>query len=984
IGKNLDDKAYRAQFKRYADALDNLIITDYLEFRFFRDGAHVASARIGEVRDARIVPRKTGFAELEKLFSLFNAHDGIPIETANDLAGYMAAKTRLLAETIAGALAEDMRMPRAPGAARGALYGELMAFRKHLIHDIAPANFADVYAQTVAYGMLAARLRDDTPGAFTREKAAALIPPANPFLRKFFQHIAGYDLDKRIVWIVDALADLFRAADAGALMAEHGKATRRTDPFLHFYETFLSAYNPKERKSRGVYYTPGPVVDFIVRAVDAILRDDFGLDKGLASAVKTQTELHKVQILDPAAGTGTFLAAIVRHIHENYFARQQGIWQDYVREDLLPRLNGFEILMAPYVMAHLKLEMTLRETGCELGEERARIFLTNALEESEDSTATLFSYTEWFLNEARQADFIKSDAPVMVVIGNPPYSIESQNTGAWIVNLLKNYKKEPGGAEKLKERNSKSLNDDYVKFIRYGQHHIDRTGEGVLAYISNHSFLDSQTFRGMRWNLLQSFDKIYIVDLHGDSRKKETAPDSSKDENVFLIMQGVSINLFVKTGKKKAGAPARVFHFDLHGGRENKFRFLAGHSLAQVQFTELTPSTPQVFFVPKNYAMQAEYEEGFSVSELFVKHATGVNTKRDNLSIHFSKSNALEAAQDILDMGKSAFYRKYNLPADVRDWKYEWAKSDIAKFGVGGKLIRPIHYRPFDTRSVVYTGKTKGFIGWPVAQIMRHFAGGGNTGLVTSRMTKDDFSALCVKHITAHKYATRYDRSYIFPLYLCAEAVQKELGGKPARKPNLDPAIVDNVATATGLRFTPEKETASKTFAPIDLLDYIYAVLHAPSYRAQYNEFLKIDFPRVPYPANAAKFWQLAKLGGTLRKLHLLENSEAAPSTSFDIDGDKIITAKINRDDYKITDAASKTGRLGRVHINATQYFGEVPEVAWNFTIGGYQPAQKYLKDRRGRRLSNDEVFHYQKIITALTETARLMTEIDAVWSSAG
>ncbi|MGR3915137.1 MAG: N-6 DNA methylase [Gammaproteobacteria bacterium] len=987
IGKNLDDKAHSAQFKRYIDALDNLIITDYLEFRFFRDGVHVETARIGEIRDGRIVPRRVGFAEFEDLLANFIRHDGIAIATADNLAEYMAAKARMLAAAVADSLAQDKR------SGGGEFQDQFDAFDKHLITDIEPVEFADIYAQTIAYGMFAARLHDKPQGAFSRKKAADLIPPHNPFLRKFFQHIAAHDLDKRIRWIVDALADLLRVAAVEELMAEYGKPTRRTDPFLHFYETFLGAYDPKKRKSRGVYYTPGPVVDFIVRAVDEVLRTEFGLRNGIAATDKTTIEveapgekakvaqeMHKVQILDPAAGTGTFLAAIVRHIHENYFTRQRGLWTDYVHQDLLPRLNGFEFLMAPYVMAHIKLEMVLRETGCVL-RKRAQIFLTNTLSEPKHDILTKFA--RWLSDEANEANRIKRDAPVMVVIGNPPYFSESKNKGEWILDLLKDYKKEPGGKEKLNEKNIKPINDDYVKFIRYGQHYVDENRTGVLAYISNHGFLENPTFRGMRWSLLNSFDTVYIVDLHGNAKKQRVAPDGSADENVFLIRQGVSINLFVKTGKKKAGAPARVFHFDLYGERENKFQFLSEHGLAQVKFAELTPSaSPRFFFVPKNYALLAEYEKGFSVDDAFPIHSAGIATSRDAFVIYATKKELQSAIAEFRVLDDESARARFSLGADSRDWKISLARKDLESnvFGNGNDAPVPVCQRPFDIQYTYYTGNSKGFHSMPRGKVMRHFLAGENIGLIFIKRVRQvgAWSAVFVtdKISNGATSISALDKNFCFPLYLYPETAQQTMAGAPDRKPNLNATIVDAIANAIGLRFTPEKETGNKTFAPIDLLDYIYAMLHAPSYRQHYDEWLKDDFPRVPYPANAAQFWQLAKLGGKLRKLHLLENGAAAPSTSFDITGNNTITAKISRDDYKITDAKN---RLGRVHINATQYFGDVPEVAWNFFIGGYQPAQKYLTDRHNRRLGADEITHYQKIITALVETARLMAEIDRV-----
>ncbi len=641
LDKDLDDKVHAEQLHRYTESLGNLIFTNYLEFRLIRDGKSVTTVCIAELRGARVKPKPDQFDALTDLLANFAGYDGTTIASASALAHHMAAKARLLARTIEQALHKDAGDANENSEGND-LQNQLAVFKKYLIHDIDRDAFADIYAQTVAYGMFAARLHDPTPATFTRREAAELIPAANPFLRRFFQYIAGYELDQRIRWAVDDLADLFRAADVGELMKDYGKATQRNDPFLHFYETFLGAYNPNLRKSRGVYYTPEPVVNFIVRAVDEILQTEFNIKDGLADTGKTvievdagtstdkrkkgkmekyKKEVHKVQILDPATGTGTFLAAIVQQIYENKFANQKGVWSGYVHQHLIPRLNGFEVLMASYAMAHTKLEMVLRDSGCELGNERLRIFLTNSLEQHHPDTGTLLA--QWLSAEADAANFIKRDTPVMVVIGNPPYSGISSNVGKWITDLIDVYKYVDG--EHFGERKH-WLNDDYVKFIRYGQHYIDRTGEGILAYINNHSFLDNPTFRGMRWSLLQSFDKIYIVDLHGNSKRKETAPDGSPDKNVFDIQQGVSINIFIKTAKKKDGALAKVFHRDLYGERESKYEFLWQHNLKQSDFQELQPIEPYYFFVPKNLENKEEYDKGFSAKDLFPVNVTGIVT----------------------------------------------------------------------------------------------------------------------------------------------------------------------------------------------------------------------------------------------------------------------------------------------------------------------------------------------------------------------
>jgi predicted helicase len=567
IGTDLDNKIYKEQFDRYKASLHNLIITNYLNFRLFREGVFVLSISVARIINGKIVGDPQKYEEFEDLIKDFSAYAGQTIRSAEKLAKMMAGKARMLANVIENALLSD------ESAAGNVVYetentslrDQLSAFRQVLIHDIDAKEFADIYAQTITYGMFAARLHDPSLDTFSRQEAAELIPKSNPFLRKLFQYIAGYDLDDRLKWIVDALADIFRATDVAALLKNFGKTTQQNDPIIHFYETFLGEYDPRLRKSRGVWYTPEPVVNFIVRAVDHILRTEFGLKDGLADISRTKVkvkipthdyrmkvdgqkgyteveqEMHKVQILDPAAGTGTFLAEVIRQIYKK-FEGQQGIWSQYVEDHLIPRLNGFEILMASYAMAHLKLDLLLAETGYKpQKEQRLHVYLTNSLEEHHPDTGTLFA--GWLSSEANEANYIKRDTPVMVVIGNPPYSVSSSNKSEWIEKLTADYKKE------LNEKNIQPLSDDYIKFIRFGQHFIDKNGEGILAYISNNSFIDGIIHRQMRKHLLESFDKIYILDLHGNAKKKETAPDGGKDENVFDIMQGVSINIFIKKRK---------------------------------------------------------------------------------------------------------------------------------------------------------------------------------------------------------------------------------------------------------------------------------------------------------------------------------------------------------------------------------------------------------------------------------------------------
>jgi len=772
------------------------------------------------------------------------------------------------------------------------------------------------------------------------------------------------------------LVEIFLACNVEEILKNYGKSTKMEDPIIHFYETFLSEYDPKLRKARGVWYTPAPVVNFIVRAVDDILKTEFDLPQGLADnsktkikvdvqGKKTEQEVHKVQILDPATGTGTFLAEVIKHIHKK-FEGQKGIWSNYVETHLLPRLNGFELLMASYAMAHLKLDLLLTETGYKpTTNQRFRVYLTNSLEEHHQDTGTLFA--NWLSTEANEANHIKRDTPVMCVIGNPPYSVSSSNKSKWIESLTADYKKD------LNERNIQPLSDDYIKFIRFGQHFIDKNGSGVLAYISNNSFIDGIIHRQMRKSLLESFDKIYIIDLHGSAKKNETALDGSKDENVFDIQQGVSINLLIKTGKNKKKELGTVFHSDLRGSRESKYEKLIQNSIKSLEWEKLNYGAPNYFFTKKDFKDIGTYVTGFKLDNLFNISASGIKTERDSLTIQFDTKPLLEIESDLLNLQSEDFRKKHTPKPDGRDWKIITAKDDLLKNRI---KYTDILYRPFDIRKTIYTGKTKGFMSYPRNEVMKHLLN-ENMSLLTCRQQ----STFDFQHVLISKYISDMctvslqtkETTYAFPLYLYTETKGQQIIGQTAeRTPNLNTEIVKQIAEKLGLTFTIEKQTTKDTFAPIDVLDYIYAVLHSPTYREKYKEFLKIDFPRVPYPKDKDTFWQLAKLGGEIRQIHLLESPIVEKYiTQYPEDGDNVVSKPR-------FDSAQRDG-LGKVYINDTQYFANVPQSAWDFYIGGYQPAQKWLKDRKERTLEFDDILHYQKIIVALSETDRLMKEIDKI-----
>ncbi len=974
--KDLEGKkksSNKEQFDRYKASLNNLIFTDYIDFHLYQDGEFITKISIAEITDKGIVPLTQNFASFENLLKDFCTHVGQNIKSSKKLAEMMAGKARLLSDVIEKALTSDEDKQE-----DSTLKEQMIAFKEILIHDITPKGFADVYAQTIAYGMFAARLHDPTLKTFSRQEAAELIPKSNPFLRKLFGYIAGPDIDDRIKWIVENLAEIFLACNVEEILKNYGKTTKMEDPIIHFYETFLAEYDPKLRKARGVWYTPAPVVNFIVRAVDDILKTEFDLPQGLADKSKTkikvnvqgkntEQEVHKVQVLDPATGTGTFLAEVIKHVHKK-FKGQEGIWSSYVENDLLPRLNGFELLMASYAMAHLQLDLLLKDTGFKATkEQRTKVYLTNSLEEYHPDTGTLFA--NWLSSEANEANHIKRDTPVMCVIGNPPYAVSSTNKNDWIQDLISDYKKN------LNERKI-NLDDDYIKFIRYGQHYIDKNGSGVLAYISNNSFLDGITHRQMRKHLLESFDKIYILDLHGNSRIKETSPDGSIDQNVFDIMQGVSINIFVKTGAKNKNTLGKVFHSDLYGKRNLKYKSLSEFDFGNVKWKKLPFDNHYYFFVPKDFELEKKYKSGFKINEILINNNTGIQTKCDELSIHFEKENLLRVVDNFKNLEVEELKRLYPNKKDSSGWNFKDAKADLVQNSIHFSRIL---YRPFDIRHTLYTGKSSGFIGRPRTSTMHHLIKPDNIGLITLRINgeNEEFVSLITNHIIEKGSLPRGNYS-IFPLYLYPETNgQQSIDQTEERTPNLKAEIVNQIAKQLGLTFTNEKETTKDTFAPIDILDYIYAVLHSPTYREKYKEFLKIDFPRVPYPKDAATFWQLVKLGGEIRQIHLLESPIVEEYiTTYPKGGDNVITTKVAKKDWELFD---KENGLGRIWINDEQYFDNIPLIAWEFYIGGYQPAQKWLKDRQGRTLEFDDILHYQKIIVALTETDRLMKEIDCV-----
>ncbi len=758
-----------------------LILTNGIEFRFYRNGIRYGEPiTLATKKDTTLTFCDENFGIFRDRLMDFLASPIDTIRRANHLAEIMGGKARRIRDNLHEMMENTEKYPD--------IWKLYHTFKSEILHDLSHEDFADLYAQTLVYGLFVARYHDQTPDTFSRSEARDLVPKSNPLLRRFFDHIAGEGYEKRLEYIVDELCEVFAHANVSGLM--HWLYQKEThDPVIHFYEDFLSEYNADLRMQRGVFYTPAPVVKFIVRAVDDVLKTHFNLPKWLAdtSKIKIEREIqkydkkwerkteiietHRVQILDPATGTGTFLDEIVRHIYDK-MKWQAGMWPSYVNTDLLPRLHGFELMMASYTIAHLKLGLTLAETGVTDLEKRLQIYLTNSLEEakwSKENQWNIFGLLESITDEARLADEVKRDKPVMIVVGNPPYSGISTNIWEWITKKIEDYKYVDGIHFWEKKH---WLQDDYVKFFRLGESLIEKNGEWILAYITNHGYLDNPTFRGMRWHLLQTFDHIYIVDLHGNSKKKETAPDGSKDENVFDIQQGTAIFIWVKNGKKKLGELAKVTHIDQYGKRQSKYDWLENNTLESA--TELISVNPYYFFVPKNTDGQGEYEKGFWVNEIFPVNGLPMMTWRDKFTVWDNPTQVESLIKDIYELSELDIYRKYNTWLNTSNWTLTNAINEVKRIPIEDiwNYIIPISYRLFDTKFTFYTGKSSWFHSRPQNRVNGNLKNKGNLWLLIPKQLAtrnfyhvfitDSISDFCVTTNRTKEFA-RYTSFQIGP-----------------------------------------------------------------------------------------------------------------------------------------------------------------------------------------------------------------------------
>ena len=966
------------QLKRYRQNFPNLILTNYSEFRYYDKGV---------LRLTTHLSNKNNIQQLDTMFSIFCGHK-TKINSPKDLAKKMANLARELKLCIVNTINLN------PDAELASL---LKGYKKVLIPDLSPTEFADMQAQIITYGKFTARCLDQETKINYLQGTNKIT---SPFIKEALNFIDQNATDDKIIWLIEKIEEMFDHVDILKFLKAF-KAAENKHPIVHFYEDFLEAYDKELRRSRGVYFTPKPVVTYIVRSVDNVLRYKFNFKNGLAHVDENQP----LVVLDPAVGTGTFLLEVISKVKEtiiNEFGA--AIWPSYVKEHLVPRIFGFEIQMAPYSVCHLSLTLSLgvenlpKSAGSYIG-----VYFTNTLQKPnpvEDDSETFFARNIY--KEAEAADKIKLEYPVMVVLGNPPYSGHSANNNIWIKSLLRGEDlSSPGGkatgsyfhidGERIPEGNLKWLNDDYVKFIRFAQWRIETTGRGVIGFVTNHSWLDNPTFRGMRASLLNDFDEIYIVNLHGSAKKGLKRINNKIDENVFNIQQGVSILIFVRF-KDSDNNTAKVYYSEIFGSRAEKYTWLENNNLCSTSWTRLRLVDPFFYFVPVNYDLEKEYNSGWSVNDIFLVSSPGIVTARDRVAIAPTADELKTIAQEMINLPEDEFREKYSIKKDSSEWKIEHAKLDLIEHSNPDEFIKRIFYRPFDTRVTWYSGKSKGFICRPRKRVMKNMISGKNIGLVTCRQqSQSEEWAHCSVTGNIVEACAVSNKSkeicHMFPLFLISsdDGMMKIGNG---RHHNFDSLFCDELGARIGLKFEPKLEGLSDNwFGPDCIFYYIYSVLNCPSYRSRYSEFLMRDFPRVPFPSNVDFFMKLVGLGKQLVRLHMEKIDLVCGEPKFEYVGkDELLKETNVIKCVKFEKAGS--GDRGRVWISQGRgsgpnapingkFFENVLTAAWNYRIGSYRPVEKWLKDRVGQGLGFADIERYIQICGLVTHSVEVMELID-------
>jgi Predicted helicase len=956
IGEPLEPLIHSEQIKKYKHLSSNILLTNYIDFIWLKGDAPPKGASLGSSTQLFLQYHKIKQEDAEAVEAQIKDFFSVPpkgITKAKDLAAALAPRSQRLRDFFIDQLKQQERDHK------GILFELYDAFKRKVFKDFRTEEFANVFAQMVAYGIFLARLNTDGKTHLDVNNAQDYIPHNFELIHQLVRFLDYLNKDKykEIKWIVDEIFSIINTFDLEAIQRDfsfstlknntaHQEAIIEKDPYIYFYEDFLTEFDNDLRRQMGVYYTPLPIVRFIIQGVEDILQGTFEIKDGFANS--------KVTALDFATGTGTFLIELFRHALQN-LPKDSGKRNHIIKSHLLQDFYGFEYMIAPYTIAHLKLSEFLKEEGYELqSDDRLGVYLTNTLESLENEDNQLIPGLSALNAEGEKAQEIKKQ-DILVIVGNPPYSGVSRNDTPGLIDA---YKYVEG-----KSINEKKhwLNDDYVKFIRFAQQKMDAVSEGVVGIITNHGFLDNPTFRGMRASLLETFDQIYIVNLHGNAKKKEVCPDGSKDENIFDIQMGTCITFFIK----KPGVKKGVFYTDLWGSREGKFKACTQETIASLKWSKIPASSPTYLFIPWQVENEALYNSFWSIKEIFAESSVGIVTGRDSLTIDFDADILLERVKDFSLLTPEIASEKYKLSKDSCTWQIVLAQDNLKQTSLTSDHIKNLAYRPFDTRKIYYTNKSKGFIARPLYKIMRHMLAGDNVGLVFNRNNQ---GIRCYNHafisntlIDGHLHG---GLAYCTPLYLYPELSSNNQN-------TLFPS--ESAATERIENFTLEFRKwidahYDHSYSPEEILGYIYATLHSPTYRDKYLAFLKMDFPRIPFTKNRKDFEDLSTLGWQLIQTHLMKDIPGLDMGDYIGQGDH----KVEKIHY---DAKEK-----KLFINPTQYFAKVPSEVWKFYIGGYQVLDKYLKSRKGCVLSIEEIENIEKVTKILAFTIKQMQAIDALY----
>jgi len=978
IGEHLDKVLKSDQIARYKTLSQNIILTDYLHFIWIsKDGIQRESlCHATDLENPRFRLHEDRIVAVSALLQAFFSTAPEGIGRAQQLALALATRSKLLHDYLGEELVRQEREHK-----EGRLYGLFQIFRDQVFHELTLNEFADAFAQMLAYGLFLARLNSGSEPV-TLHNAREHVPGSFRLIRELVDFLTELEkIEYRDVrWVVEEVLSIVNALNLPAIHEDlsfrNRKAINRKvragdeeehrlferDPFIYFYEDYLKAYDATTRKARGVYYTPPPVVNFIVRAVDDILKQSFGIRDGLA-------DHQRVTVLDFACGTGTFLLEAFQRIFDNIGSSEDARADLIVRRHLLKNLFGFEYLIAPYTIAHLKLSQYLRDQGHALkSDERLQVFLTNTLEPVEPLNNLLLPAVT---AEVQAAQAVK-ESPILVITGNPPYSGNSKNKGKWITAAIDEYKftweKTKEGLDErrpLGEKNPKWLQDDYVKFIRFAQmkmdgfslksvapdgklieHSVAGIENGIVGVITNHRWLDNPTFRGMRQSLMRTFNQIYVLDLHGAVNMR--APDGSKDENVFDIKQGVAISLFVK----RPGLERRVWRSDFWGKRLEKYQMTAERSVADVDWHKLEPVSPFYLFARQDATLRDEYQAGWNLTRIFPMNVLGFQTHRDAFAVSFTQAEMKRKLKELADpvISDDELARRYGLKSN-RDWSLPDARI-AARSGAATPPQR-VAYRLFDDHWSEFSGLT---MDYPRRELLDHVAGRDNLSLLVPRgiSTENWRHAFVVDKPANDCVISNRSReaNQVLPLW--------RFGPGGVKQENFSSDFRDFIDSRYHHHFSPE-----------EILGYIYAVLNAPTYRTRYTQSLRIDFPSVTFPATAEDFETLSSLGWALMQAHLLRELPRRGLATYHGRGDHTV------------EAVRYSPEEQAISINKTQFFKPVPQAVWEFHIGGYQVLDKYLKLRKGRTLSLDEINHVAAIADSLAFTSEQMAKIDEAYTAA-